>query len=87
MNKKELVKAVAAKSGQSEKSVTATLDVILGTIKETMQKEESLTLIGFGAFAVKERAARQGFNPKTKESIEIPAQKVVKFKASKVLLP
>lgn len=52
-----------------------------------MQKEDAVTLIGFGVFAVKERAARKGINPKTKEAIEIPAQKVVRFKPSKVLLP
>jgi len=85
MNKAELIAAVAEKSGltrkDSEKAVNATFDAIT----ESLVKGEKVALVGFGAFEVKERAARVGRNPQTKEEIEIPASRVASFKVGKAL--
>jgi len=83
MNKAELIATVAEKSGLSkkdtEKAVNATIDAII----ENLQGGEKVQLVGFGVFEVKERAARTGRNPKTKEQINIPASSVPVFKAGK----
>lgn len=83
MNKTELIAAVADKAGfskkDSEKAVNATIDAII----EGLQSGEKVQLIGFGVFEVKERAARMGRNPKTKEPIQIAASAVPVFKAGK----
>ena len=85
MNKAELIAAVAAAAEISKKdaeiAVTATLDTITAALKEG----DKVQLVGFGSFEVKERAARIGRNPKTKEAIEIPASKAPVFKPSKAL--
>ena len=85
MNKADLVAAVAEKAGiskkDSEKAVNATLD----TITETLEIGEKVQLVGFGVFDVKQRGARMGRNPKTKEEIEIPASRVPQFKAGTLL--
>ncbi len=85
MNKAELISAVAAAADVSKKDaetvVAATLDAITGALKEG----DKVQLVGFGSFEVKKRAARIGRNPKTKESIEIPASVVPVFKAGKAL--
>ncbi len=85
MNKTELVNAVAEKAGFSkkdaEKVINATVDAITGALKSG----DKVQLVGFGAFEVKTRAARQGRNPRTKETITIPASKSPVFKAGKAL--
>ena len=85
MNKADLVAAVTEKAGiskkDSEKAVNATLD----TITETLEIGEKVQLVGFGVFDVKQRGARMGRNPKTKEEIQIPASRVPAFKAGKAL--
>ena len=85
MNKAELINAAAEKAGLSKKDteavITATLDAITAALKEG----DKVQLVGFGSFEVKKRAARIGRNPKTKESIEIPASVVPVFKAGKAL--
>ena len=85
MNKAELVAAVAEKTGlskkDSEKAVNATFDAITAAL----EAGEKVSLVGFGAFDVKERAARMGRNPRTKEEVEIPASRVPQFKAGKAL--
>ena len=85
MNKTELIQAAAAAAEISKKDaeavINATLDAITGALKEG----EKVQLVGFGSFEVKKRAARIGRNPKTKESIEIPASVVPVFKAGKAL--
>ena len=85
MNKAELISAVAASAEVSKKDaeavITATLDAITGALKEG----EKVQLVGFGSFEVKKRAERIGRNPKTKESIKIPASVVPVFKAGKAL--
>ena len=85
MNKTELISAAAEKTGMSkkdtEKAITAALDIIT----EKLCAGEKVQLVGFGAFDVKERAARMGRNPKTKESIEIAASRSPQFKPGKAL--
>ena len=85
MNKNELIGAIAEKSGlskkDSEKALAATICAITGALK----KGDKVQLVGFGIFDVKNRAARTGHNPKTKEPIKIPATRVPQFKAGKAL--
>lgn len=81
MNKTELINAVAEKANLSKAQAKAALDATLNTISEALLKEDKVALIGFGTFSVAERPARTGINPRTKEKIEIPARKAVKFKA------
>lgn len=85
MNKSELVSAIAEKSGLSKKDCEKALCAAIESIEEALVKGDKVQLVGFGAFEVKERAARTGRNPKTKEAIEIPASKIPMFKAGKAL--
>lgn len=85
MNKGQLVEQMAAKSGLSNKDAAAALNAFVSIVKETLAQGDSLALVGFGTFLVRERAARQGRNPRTKEVVEIPAVKVPAFKAGKPL--
>ncbi len=85
MNKAELINAVAASAGVSKKDAEAVITSTLDTIVAALQEGEKVQLVGFGSFEVKKRAARLGRNPKTKESIEIPASVVPVFKAGKAL--
>ncbi len=81
MNKSELVAAVAQKAGMTKVAAAAAVDATMDAIVEALQKGDNVQLIGFGTFAVTERAERKGVNLRTKEQIVIPARKVVKFKA------
>ncbi|MFW5885162.1 MAG: HU family DNA-binding protein [Patescibacteria group bacterium] len=85
MNKKQMVDAVASKTGLSKKDSEAALEAVLDTVTESLQKGEQVVFTGFGSFAVSKRAAREGVNPATKEKIQIPATTVPKFKAGKAL--
>ena len=85
MNKAELIAAVAEKTGMSKKDTEVVVSAALNTIIETLAEEEKVQLVGFGSFEVKKRAERTGLNPKTMESIAIPASKVPAFKAGKAL--
>ncbi|MCL2588073.1 MAG: HU family DNA-binding protein [Oscillospiraceae bacterium] len=85
MNKAELIAAVAEKSGLTKKDSEAALDAVVESITAALKGGDKVTLVGFGAFEVKERAARMGRNPKTKEEIAIPASKAPVFKAGKAL--
>ena len=85
MNKVELVDQIATKSGLTRKDSEAALKAFMETIKETIKKGEKIQLIGFGSFESVDKAAREGRNPKTKEIIQIPAKKAVKFSAGKEL--
>ena len=78
MNKTELIAAVAEKTGMSKKDTEA-------VIAATLHEEEKVQLMGFGSFEVKKRAARTGRNPRSKETIEIPASQTPVFKAGKAL--
>ena len=80
MNKTEFIDAVAAKAGLSKAEGKKAVDAMVETILSEMEKGEKVSILGFGAFSVVEKAARKGVNPRTKETIEIPARKVIKFK-------
>lgn len=81
MNKAELINAIAEKANLSKVQAKAALDATINTISEQLANGDKVALIGFGTFAVSEKTARTGINPRTKEKIEIPARKAVKFKA------
>ena len=85
MTKKELIDVVAEKTGTTKVSAKETVDTVFAAIAETLVNGETVDLSGYGKFTVKERAARKGVNPATKETIEIPASKVVSFKVAKAL--
>ena len=85
MNTQELISAAADKTGFSKTDTEATVTAVLETIISALEDNEKVQLVGFGSFEVKERAARIGRNPKTKEAIEIPASKAPVFKPSKAL--
>ena len=85
MNKAELISAVAAAAEVSKKDAEAVIVATLDTITAALKEGEKVQLVGFGSFELKARAARIGRNPKTKESIEIPASVVPVFKAGKAL--
>ena len=79
MNKKELVKKVAGKSGLTQKDSAAAVNAVFETITESVKKGENVTLLGFGTFMVRSRKERQGVNPYTRKPMKIAAKKVVKF--------
>ena len=81
MNKTELINAIAEKANLSKVQAKAALDATINTISEQLANGDKVALIGFGTFAVSEKTARTGINPRTKEKIEIPARKAVKFEA------
>lgn len=81
MNKAELVAAVAAKTELSKVEAQKVIDAAVEATIEALQNGESVQLIGFATLSVVEKAARKGINPATKAVIDIPAKKVVKFKA------
>ncbi|GAB4280020.1 MAG: HU family DNA-binding protein [Candidatus Rifleibacteriota bacterium] len=85
MNKADLVKTIATKANLNQATAQKALESMLETFKDTLKKGDKIQLIGFGSFEVAKRAARKGVNPQTKETINIPAKKVVKFKAGKEL--
>ena len=85
MNKTELIAAVAAKTGLTKKDAERVVNATVDTIVAEMKKGERVALSGFGIFEVKEREARTGRNPRTKETIQIPATRLPAFKASKTL--
>lgn len=85
MNKTELIAAVAEKSGLSKKDAEKALVAVVESLTDAMVKGDKVQLVGFGSFESKTREARMGRNPKTKETIEIPATRVPVFKAGKAL--
>lgn len=85
MNKAELIAAVAEKSNLSRKDAEKAVNVALETIEEALKASEKVSLVGFGTFEAKTRAARKGHNPATGEEIEIAASKAPVFKAGKAL--
>ena len=85
MNKTELIAAVAESAGLTKKDTERVVNACLDAITAALQRGEKVQISGFGTFEVKDREARIGRNPHTKEAIEIPATKVPGFKASKTL--
>lgn len=84
MVKADLAEKVA-EIGVSKKQAAEAVDCILGAIKDALASGDRVSLIGFGTFSVKERAARQGRNPRTGDTIQIAAKSVPSFKAGKAL--
>ena len=85
MNKSELIEAIAASADIPKAAATRELDAMVESVTDSLKKGESVSLVGFGTFAIKERAARTGRNPQTGQPIEISAAKVPSFKAGKAL--
>lgn len=81
MNKTELISAIANEAKLTKVQAKVALDATLQTVADALAKGDKVALIGFGTFAVNEKATRTGINPATKAKIEIPAKKVIKFKA------
>ena len=85
MNKTELIEAIAASADIPKTTAGRALDAVMENITNALKSGDSVVLVGFGTFTVKDRAARTGRNPKTREEIAIPASKVPGFKAGKAL--
>ena len=85
MNRADLVSAMAEQTNLSKKDCDAALKSFIDIVSEELENNEKVQLVGFGTFEVRERAARTGRNPQTKEEIQIPASKAPAFKAGKAL--
>ena len=85
MNKTELIAAVAEKTDLSKKDAAAAVSAVLGAITDALKAGDKIQLVGFGTFEVRNRAAKQGRNPRTGETMTVPASKVPAFKAGKAL--
>lgn len=85
MSRTELVEFVAADANMSKAEAGRALDAVLKGIQAGLKKEGKVALVGFGTFSAKQRAAREGINPLTKEPLKIPAKTVVSFKAGSKL--
>ena len=85
MNKTELIAAMAEKTELSRKDAEKALKAFTEVVEEELKKGENIQLVGFGTFEVSERAAREGRNPQTGETMQIAASKSPKFKAGKAL--
>ena len=85
MNKTDLIAAVAAKTGMSKKDAERAVNATVETVSEALIKGDKVQVSGFGIFEAKQREARVGRNPRTKETIQIPATRLPVFKASKSL--
>lgn len=85
MTKVELINAIAEKTGLTKKDADAALKAVVDTVTEALVKGDKVQLVGFGTFEVRARGERTGRNPRTKETITIPASKAPAFKAGKAL--
>ena len=85
MNKSELIEHIAKQADISKAAATRALEALIGGVKSTLKKNNSVSLVGFGTFSVTNRAARSGRNPRTGATIKIKAAKVPKFRAGKAL--
>ena len=85
MNKTELVAAIAEKAGISKKDADAAVAAFVATVTDAMKAGDKVALVGFGTFEARDRAARTGVNPRTKETVQIAATRVPAFKAGQAL--
>ncbi|NPA36430.1 MAG: HU family DNA-binding protein [Chlorobi bacterium] len=85
MNKAQLIDAIAGESGLTKADAKKALDAFIKVTSDALKSGDRVALVGFGSFGVTERSARTGRNPRTNEEIQIPAKKVVKFKAGSEL--
>jgi DNA-binding protein HU-beta len=85
VNKSELIEAIAASADIPKAAASRALDAMVEAVADSLKKGDSVSLVGFGTFTVKDRAARTGRNPQTGEPIQISAARVPSFKAGKAL--
>jgi DNA-binding protein HU-beta len=85
MNKSELIEAIAESSGLTKADAGRAVDAFVGVVTNALSKGDSVTLVGFGTYSVKERAERMGRNPQTGREMKISASKIPGFKAGKTL--
>mgnify|MGYP001405317010 CR=1 FL=1 len=85
MNKSELIEVIASKADISKAAASRSLEALIGAVRTALKKGDSVTITGFGTFAVTKRAARTGRNPRTGAAIKIKAAKVPKFRPGKGL--
>ena len=85
MNKAELIEAIAGETGLSKKDAGAALESMIQTISDALKKNDTIQLVGFGTFSVKNRKARKGRNPQTGEEIDIKASNIPHFAPGKAL--
>ena len=85
MNKAELIEAVAASANLSKADASRAVDAVVDSIASSLSKGQQVSVVGFGTFSVKHRAARSGRNPRTGETIQIAASNVPGFKPGKAL--
>ena len=85
MNKADLIASVAEKANLTKKDSESAVNAFVATVTESLKKGDKISLVGFGTFEVRERAAREGINPQTKKAIKIPAKNAPVFKAGKAL--
>ncbi len=85
MKKEDLVKIISKRTGLSQRKVLAVVNSFISALREGIEKDGKVVLVGFGTFEVKTRKARKGRNPRTGNPIDIPAKKYVRFKPGKAL--
>ncbi len=85
MNKAELIEVVAESADISKADATRAVDAVTQAIADTLKKDDQVSIVGFGTFSLRKRAARSGRNPRTGETIQIPASNVPGFKPGKAL--
>lgn len=85
LNKKDLIRDFAEKSQITQKDATTYVNDLLELVTQNFEEGNTIDIAGFGKFEVRERAARKGINPATKEPVEIPASKTIKFSLKKAL--
>ncbi len=85
MTKTELINLIAEKGEYSKKDAEKALSTVLSSITDTLANGEKISLVGFGTFEVRDRAAKEAINPITKQPVHVPAKKVPAFKAGKAL--
>ena len=85
MNKQELIESIAASADINKTSAGRALDAMIDSVTDALKEGDSVVLVGFGTFTVRDRAARTGRNPQTGDEIQISAAKVPAFKAGKAL--
>lgn len=85
MNKNELIDSMAAEAGMTKADAGKALDAFIASVIAALKKGDEIRLVGFGTFSVSKRAATTARNPRTGETIKVPAKKVAKFKVGKSL--
>lgn len=85
MNKKEIIKAIATKTGYTQKATENFVNAFWDEVQCSLSKNEPVTFVGYATFSVRQRASRKTINPKTKQMMTIPAKQVPVFKAGKLL--